>query len=452
MPSLQFGTQSYERGEGNLPELPVINMYAEQAPTEKAGVVLQSQPGLANNGVSMAPEGIDALFQRDNVLGTGLFGVSGGRLYSGSASVGAIDGDGPFSIAGYENFLFAAGGAGLWGYDGATLAQIAFPDDANVSKVLVGASRLITIRSDTGKFYWSDPLETDIEALDFATAENQPDRLRDALFIDDVLVLFGAETVEIWPNTNDNDLPFRPLEGLVFEKGIRATGCAVIYDSTFVWVGSDNAVYTRGQQPQRISQPWLEEKITDSAECALFRFELEGTEFLALRLDTATYVLSSRSGQWSEFQSYGQSNWIPQCFAGGVFGSSIDGRTVRWSDDYSDFGGVLERRLRAGTPIDSRGFQVNNLGLRCNAGQTPFLTGEYAEPSVEMRTSEDGGQTWSAWEAASLGVQGAYDDQPQWRALGMASYPGFLCEFRVTDPVPFRVSDALVNEPYGGRS
>ena len=68
-----------------------------------------------------------------------------------------------------------------------------------------------------------------------------------------------------------------------------------------------------------------------------------------------------------------------------------------------------------------------------------------------MRVSRDAGQTWGSWKRRGLGEQGKYRKRVQWRAVGMASRPGFLGEFRVTDPVPLRVSSALINETYGGR-
>jgi hypothetical protein len=48
-------------------------------------------------------------------------------------------------------------------------------------------------------------------------------------------------------------------------------------------------------------------------------------------------------------------------------------------------------------------------------------------------------------------VEGGYRTVPEWRALGMFDFPGALFEFRVTDPVPFRVSAVKVNDPAGGR-
>jgi len=101
MPQLTFGLSSFERAEGDLPELPVINMYAEEAPTEETGVVLQSRPGLYDREENMGDGPVEALFQRDNVLSSALFGISDGALYEGTASLGAIDGTDHASMAAY---------------------------------------------------------------------------------------------------------------------------------------------------------------------------------------------------------------------------------------------------------------------------------------------------------------------------------------------------------------
>lgn len=455
MPQIQFGISSYRRARGDLPSLPVINMFAEPAPTEEKQLVLQSRPGLDDRGANMGDGPVDALFQRDLVLGSALFGVSGGALYRGTTPLGELDGDGPFSIAGYQLNLFVAGGASLWGYDGTTLAKITLPDDFSAAKVIVGASRAVVIRKDSGKFYWSGALETDIEALDFATAENVPDRASDLLFIDDILLVFGAETVEFWPNTGDPNLPFQPLEGRVIEKGIKATGCAAAIGSTFAWVTNENQVCVSDEN-NIISMPGLQARLEESTSCRLFTFLIEGQEFLALRMgfrdgSGETQVWNLATKMWSEFASYGEANWIPQCCANGVFGSAIDGRTAAWGSGHTDFGGVMERRFRGGFPMDGGGLTIDNVQVRCNVGQTPYLTGDYTSPAVEMRISRDAGQTWRNWRSKTLSEQGKYRTRVQWRSCGMASRPGFLAEFRVTAPVTWRVSDVLVNEAGGGR-
>lgn len=450
---LTFGLSSYERAEGNLPEMPVVNMYAEEAPTENMGVVLQSRQGLVDRAANMGTGPVEALFKADGVLSGALYGVSDGTLYEATTSKGTIAGSGPVSIAGNELGLMITAGTTLYYYNGTTLATVTFPDSANVVKVISGASRFIALRENSGKFYWTDSLEADVEALDFATAETKADRVLDALFIDDVLLLFGAETIEFWPNTTSATTPFVPLEGRVIERGIKATGCATAFGPTFAWVTNENEVCV-GSEENVISNPGLQVRIGNSTDVRLFTFFFEGYEFLALRLDTETQVYNRRSGLWSEFTSYGASNFGVQCYADDVFGSATDGKTFAWSGNYTDgtaTSGLLERRFRAGTRSEALEV-VSNIVLHCNVGQTPDLTGTYANPVVELRTSLDEGQTWGEWKPVSLGVQGDYDAVAMWRALGRRKrHKGWLCEIRTTAPVPFRASAVVANEPYGGR-
>lgn len=457
MPSIPFATSSYERGEGDLPPLPLRNMYAEEAPTEQRGIVLQSRPGLADRGADMGAGPVQQLFKRDGVLGSQLFGVSGGRLYQDTTDIGAIDGEGFCSIAGNEIGIMATAGAGLWFYNGSTLSQVSFPDSADVAHVSVGGARYWMVRKDTGKVYWTDPLEADVEALDFATAETLPDRTLQTLWIDGSLVIFGAESVELWQQTGNAELPIRPLINMVYEKGLKATGCAAAIGSSFAWVTNENNVCLQNES-NIISNVGLQERIAASSECRLFTFTIDGVEFLALRMAFSdgtgeTQVWSLRSGQWSEFDTYGQTNWAAQCFAGGVFGSAVDGKTLGWSgraDAYAA-NGILERLLTGGMR-PAQPLSISNLALLANPGNTSYLTGEYANPKVELRVSRDEGKTWSDWADTTLGAQGEYRTEIMWRALGMTPRRrGWMCQIRVADPVDFRVSDLQVNAGYGGR-
>jgi hypothetical protein len=79
-----------------------------------------------------------------------------------------------------------------------------------------------------------------------------------------------------------------------------------------------------------------------------------------------------------------------------------------------------------------------------------LLTGQGSDPTVEMRSSRDAGNTWSDYRPA-LGVRANIAPCPTWRRLGQFDFPGALFEFRVTDPVDFRVSAVKANDPLGGR-
>lgn len=448
MADFVYGISTFQRRRGDFPQLPVVNMLGENIPVEP-GVTLQSRPGLENSAVTMGTGPVRELFQIDGVLNNGLFGVSGNKLFNGNTEVGTVDGSGNVSFCGYEDYVFVNAGEAIYRYDGTTFDQIIFPDDADVSKVTVGASRLIALRKDTGTFYWSEPLGVTIPSLNFATAENVPDKLLDFLFIADRLYLFGSKTVEIWPAGTDQDLPFQPLPGATFPVGIKAVGCATQVDRTFAWITNYNEVCL-GSPENIISDPELQVRISNTSNVRLWRFFVDDNEFLAVTLDDETWVYGIRNQLWSTFKSYGQDNWVCTCYENGKFGTATSGTLAQWSDDYSDFGGIIERTFNGWVSLTGEPLWLANVVLRTNAGTTPFLSGEYSNPVVELRTSQDGGKTWQPWQAQRLGVQGNYRARTMWSSLGQFGYPGVLVQIRNSDPVPFRVSGLTYNEPFGG--
>lgn len=448
MVDLVYGTSTFERRRGDFPALPVVNLFAENIPTEP-GVTLQARPGLEETGVSVGVGPIREVYTADGVLSNGLFSVAGNNVYNETTLIGAVNGTGPVSFAGYEDFVFVNSGEEIKGYDGTSFTTVAFPDSADVAKIVVGASRLLAVRKDTGKFYWTDPLGVTIDALDFATAENSPDTLKDMLYIADRAVLFGAETVEFWPATGDNETPFSPLQGATFPVGIKGTGMCAHFSRSFAWVTNYNEICV--DKPENIiSEPELQTRIAASSTCKLWVFYVDDHEYLAIRLDGETWSFGARSQVWTKLESFGENNWIPQCYDGGVFGSSIDGRLLRWSEDADDFGNPVVKVFRAWMPLTGESLKVANIILRTNPGTTPYLSGDYQEPVVEMRTSIDGGHTWQPWKSRSLGAQGRYRTKTFWSSLGLFGYPGLLVEIRVSDPIQFRVSGLAVNEPFGG--
>jgi hypothetical protein len=460
---IDFGVSAYKRDRGNLPELPVVNMFVEQARSEPRQVTLQSRPGLIDNSVTSGAGPVTAIFQQDGVRDGNLFTVSASALYEDGVSKGAVAGSGFANISGNEIGVVANAGAGVYFYDGSTLGLADFPDAANVCKVVDIGGRFIAIRTDTGKLYNTAVLETALVAgiltfgaLAFATAEDEPDPLVDMVVVGRTVVLGGSETVEFWQITGDNDLPLAPILGRAYTKGVKATGCLVEFDNTAVFVSGDGLVYRCDNEPIRISDPGIEERLAESSTAALFTFFFEGHEFLAIRMDTETMVFDAQTKQWCEWATEGETNFIGRCAitqdGSPVFGSALDGKTLAFGTVYTDLDGPMERRFRAGVPLNGGALSVDNLRLRTNPGNTTYLTGQYADPVVEMCFSRDGGRTFSARRSTKLGAQGEYRRQQEWRALGLFDAPGALFDIRVTDPVPFRVSGVAINEDGGGRS
>lgn len=451
---MAFGTSAYSREAGNIAELPIVNMYAERSPVE-GRVILQSRRGLEVHA-TVGDGPIRGLFQRDGIMSGSLVAVSDDHVFIGSTDMGAITGSGAVSFAGDEEELAIVAGSNMLATNGTIMWGLAFPGTPFVSgagfiKTVDLAGYNLALESNSGRVWFRLWGSSVFDDLDWFTAENEPDRLLDMLAIDDYLVLLGSETIEHWVKTGDAELPFVPVSGRVFSKGIKATGCCAPFDNGFAWVSKDHIVYRSGNVPMRISDSGIEERIEASAWCSVDVYFYEGHEFLRVRGDTFTLQYDAQTGQWSEQESYGRANFAGRCAAGAFFGDDTSGTVWTFTDGYTDDGGILERRFRGGLILDGPG-TIDCVRLSVNPGQTPNLSGDYSDPVVEMRASRDAGQTWGAWRPAQLGAQGKYRQRTETRRWGLFDDPGALFEFRCSDPVPFRVSRVMINPANGGRS
>lgn len=437
----------FGRDRGNLPDLPIINLFAETA-EPNGNVTLQSRPGVEISS-TLGTDPIRFLYSEPGVFTQDLFAVMGTSLYRGASLLGTVTGSGPVSMDSFAGTTFYAAGENIHKYDGATLSTVTFPDGAPCSKVVVGASRLVAIQKESQTIYWTLPLETSIDALDFAQAEYSPDRLLDMLFIGDMLILFGEATVEFWTSqTGSGDIPFAPVPGRMFPKGIKNTGAAVPLGSSWAWITNTNQICVTNPD-NVISTREIETEIEEAGSASLWTFYLDSIEFLAVRVGDKTHVFNTTNPTWTQFQTYGSENWEAQCFSNGYFGSAVTGDILAWSDNYID-ATVLERRFRVWAPINMETVIANSIFLRVNPGRTSYTVGEYISPNIEMRLSRDGGNTWTSWRTTQMGYRGDYRKQTKFLSCGIFSYPGALAEFRITDPVPFRASSVSVNGPYGG--
>lgn len=455
MPAIHYGAGAYRRERGNLPPFTLINMFLEATPSAEKGVVLLSRPPLAEHS-SVGTGPVTGVFSQEGTFGGDIFTVSGGTLYRNTTSLGTIVGSGPVSFAASATEVLVTAGGTLYSYNGTNLAAVTFPDSAAVRAITFVSGHFIAVRNATHKFYWSAQLDGRTwDALDFASAESEPDNLLDAVAMRGNLYLMGEATIEPWYYTGATDLPFSLIQQRLFPKGTIATGCAVELDNALLWVGSDGIVYRTADVPERLSDHGIEERIAESASVSAFGFVFEGHSFFCVRLGTGTYAYDAATGQWCEFQSYGLSNFIGQSSAmqGStvLFGDSSDGTIWTFGEDYSDEA-TMTAEFMAAVPLNGGTMTANNLTVDANSGWTPLLTGQGSNPLIEMAASRNAGATWSAFRSAPLGTQGQYRARSRWNRVGMFDPPGAMFKFRVSDPVQLRVSNVLLNEAGGGRS
>lgn len=269
MPSIQYGTGAYKRT--NFPPLTLINLFLEQAKTSESQVALLSRKGLAQSS-SVGTGPVDGVFSKKGCFGGDIFSVSSNTLYRNTTSLGAITGTGPVSIDGSDNEVVVTRGGTAYSYNGTNLAAIVFPDSANVRAVCFINGRFIYARDASAKFYWSNILDgRTVGALNFATAERQPDQLLDVIARGDILWLCGQSTFEAWSNDGSSaTIPFSRIEQVVFDTGAIATGCSVLADNTIFTIGHDGRFSRMGEVLERVSDHSIEERILASATRKLF--------------------------------------------------------------------------------------------------------------------------------------------------------------------------------------
>lgn len=440
---LPFGLSAYSRFDGRMAQVRLVNLYPEPSPTSETGMVLIPRQGLHQEYDLGGP--ITGLFQADGVYGGGLFAVSGGHLFNGEDDLGAVAFDGRRAEFAYTvDGLFILSGGVVHQYNGETLEPTEFPDDAEVASIAAINQTLVAIRADTGTVYFRLPGDTEWNALDFFSAEREPDPAICVRALTDALYVFGTSSVEVFAPTGDAERPFDRIDGLAITRGLKDRDSVVRLDNTLFFVGEDGIAYRVDGVPKRISDHGVEERLQASSTAACWSYVLAGHAFWVVRLDTETLAYDVASEAWHELVwpvciglDEVERTWV-------ACGTAI--HTLR--DQAHDNGAGFERIFTAVLPTDKPG-SVNAIQVNLSPGVTPV--GD--EPAIlQMRWSDNQGRTWTDWKDANTGFGGEYRKRVLYRRGGMVDAPGRVMEFRMTDPVVHRFSGVELNPFGGGRS
>ncbi len=159
-----------------------------------------------------------------------------------------------------------------WAWDAATLEnggepalyQITTPDDYGAISIAHINSYIIVVpvQADDikGRFYWIEPGENEVDPLNFATAERNPDGVLQVLVFGDMFWLLGQNTTEPWITTGNLAAPMQRFRGLLFDRG-SWEGTAVQVKDSLIVVDEDGGVFQIKGGQKRISNPAIEERI-----------------------------------------------------------------------------------------------------------------------------------------------------------------------------------------------
>lgn len=300
------------------------------------------------------------------------------------------------------------------------------------------------------------------DALDFGSAEADPDSVVAPIVYANQLFITGTVTIEAFQNIGGVGFPFQ-RSGLYIQRGVSAPYSLIGIQDTFMFIGGGSnespAVWAlAGNGVQKIStQPidYLLHLLTEDQlqEVFAWAYADKGAYFVGFALPDTCIVYDISSGRWHERKSYIDSA-LTQYRVGAIvtaynqtFASDLNSGKIGELCDtcYTEFGQPIIRSV-VPQPFTNQqiSFSVPALELVCEAG---VGNADCANPKVTMQRSLDG-KTWTDPREKFIGAMGKYGKRTIWKRNGRASQFE-LFRFTVSDPVK-PVLIGLVADVIGG--
>ena len=463
---------SYVARSINAADNRMVNLYPEATPDGgKTAAFLTRCPGLEFlQTIGTGP--IRALWAHQT-NGSDFYVVSGNEVYkldgmtAAPTFLGNVTGTGPVSIADNGTQLFFACNPDSYIYNEVTnvFQQITDPDFPGAVTVGYLDGYFVFTEPDSQRVWVTSIFEgTQIDALDFASAEGSPDGLVGLIVDHREAWLFGTDSVEVWYDAGLADFPLARIQGAFNEIGCVATFSIAKLDNGLFWLGTDargqGIVYrANGYTGTRVSTHAVEYAIAqygNLADAIAYTYQQEGHAFYVLTFPTgnATWVYDVATGAWHERAGWDNGAFMRhrsncQCNFGGniVVGDYENGNIYRFNlDVFADNGGIQKwlRSWRA-LPTGQNNLKRtahHSLQLDCQSGVGLNL-GQGSDPQVVLRWSDDGGHTWSNEHWSPMGKIGQYFHRVFWRRLGMTmKLRDRVYEVSGTDPVKIAIVGA----------
>lgn len=429
-----------------------------EKPNARTTLSLVSTPGLTVLGTSG-----DGATRSNFIKFNGYtYYVNGSKLIqidSGNAAtvIGTLNTSSGWCIlAAGRSYLMIVDGKDGYTYDGATFAEITDADfPSNPSHCSYLNDRFITNKGFSDEFYISaveDP--TSWAALDFASAEANPDNILAHASTNRDLYLIGENTAQPFYSSGNADFPYDPYQQVI-EVGIAAKYSLAKGAAGLFWLASNDegdafVVKVVGFQATVISDPemnWQINQLVDVTDAVGSLFRHNGRTWYELTFTSSdiTYVFDVDTGSAHRRKSYNMGRHRASGF--GYFNNKVlcgdytNNNFYELSyDTYTDNGDIIERIRRTQViHVNQQDMIFHELVLDMQTG-VGISGGD--EPFMQMRYSDDG-YTWSNWLSSSIGKIGEYSVRAHWNKLGVSNNRTF--EFRQTYPVATNIFNAYMD-------
>jgi len=233
-------------------------------------------------------------------------------------TLGTITGTAQCSMAdnGTQLMVLVPGGNGyIFNQATSVFAQITDADfTANGQpQFVVFIDSYFVCTTDTKKFICSAPNNgLSYNALDFGTAESDPDVTVAPVVFKNQLFISGSQTIEAFQNVGGTDFPFQRT-GLFLQKGVYAPYSLINAQDTVVWVGGGEnegpSIWAlSGNDTAKISTTPIDNLLQNLTASQLesiyaWAYSQNGAYFIGFTLPTTTLVFDLAAKRWHERRS-----------------------------------------------------------------------------------------------------------------------------------------------------
>lgn len=381
---------------------------------------------------------------------------------------GDVPGSGRVAMANNGRYLaivVASGECYVFDKDNSNITKVTSANYQLSSSVVFKDGYFVFSALDGAQFFNSalnDPFT--FNALDFGTAEINPDRIVALHVNHNELFVCGEETIELFQNVGGSGFPFQRIPGANIQKGVYAPKSLAEFDNSFVFIGGglgerpaiwkmagsssvakvstsaiDNAIQQFNKDEIEAAFSWV---YSDGGNFYVgFTFESERIPSKTFVFDATTSALSGAS-VWHERQTgvtdnRWRANSVIYVYGRILVGDNQDGRIGELDlNVYTEYGNVISR-VKTSMPFSSEGLPLfsDEVRLTMEAG-VGLTTGQGSDPVVRMDYSDDGARTFSSEFSRSFGKIGEYQSLPTWRRMGRIPRHRVM-RFTMTDPVKF---------------
>lgn len=285
-------------------------------------------------------------------------------------------------------------------------------------------------------------------AIDFITAEADPDDVVAIMRTFDNVYLIGDRTTQIYYSSGNADFPLSLSSNGVMEFGTDApasvaTANGEIFMLARTLAGGLDVVMISGFQAQSIVEP----DMLDTFEGYSVINDAEGFAYtqgqhtyyeLTFPTESVTWVYTTRTREWHQRRSNGLTRH--RIRGHGFFnrrhlvGDYENGNLYYLNPtNYTENGyTIIRTRVTALVNKDGKQLECNEFEVHFKRG-VGLSTGQGSDPQAMLRYSIDGGETWSNTIRRSIGAIGDTIRRAVWDRLGQGQ--SFMFEISVSDPV-----------------